>query len=314
MNQSEKTRLLNLESEIHKRVIGQDEAVTAVSDAIIRSRGGLGNEKRPIGSFMFLGPSGVGKTELAKALAGELFDSEENIVRIDMSEYMESHSVSRLIGAPPGYVGYEEGGQLTEAIRRKPYSVILFDEIEKAHPQVFNVLLQLLDEGRLTDGRGRTVDFKNTVVIMTSNLGSEIIMKGVETTGQVNEQVKEQVMEIVKKSFKPEFVNRMDDIIVFSPLSEKELKEIVKLQMGEVIKVIKKRYPGSEVEMTEAAIEGIIKAGYSIAYGARPMRRYIEKTVVTEITKSIIGGMMKEKSKIQIGYENGKIEVKISDK
>ncbi|BFU23058.1 heat shock protein putative [Entamoeba histolytica] len=313
MNQSEKARLLNLESEIHKRVIGQDEAVTAVSDAIIRSRGGLGNEKRPIGSFMFLGPSGVGKTELAKALAAELFDSEENIVRIDMSEYMESHSVSRLIGAPPGYVGYEEGGQLTEAIRRRPYSVILFDEIEKAHPQVFNVLLQLLDEGRLTDGRGRTVDFKNTVVIMTSNLGSEIIMKGVETTGQVDEQVKEQVMEIVKKSFKPEFLNRMDDIIVFSPLSEKELKEIVKLQMGEVIKVIKKRYPGSEVEMTEAAIEGIIKAGYSIAYGARPMRRYIEKTVVTEITKSIIGGMMKEKSKIKIGYEDGKIEVKITD-
>ncbi|EDR23922.1 chaperone Clpb, putative [Entamoeba dispar SAW760] len=233
MNQTEKTRLMKLEEELHKRVIGQNEAVTAVSDAIIRSRGGLGNEKRPTGSFMFLGPSGVGKTELAKALAVELFDDEQNIVRIDMSEYMESHSVSRLIGAPPGYVGYEEGGQLTEAIRRKPYSVILFDEIEKAHPQVFNVLLQLLDEGRLTDGRGRTVDFKNTIVIMTSNLGSEIIMKGVETEGQVSRKVKETVMEIVKKTFKPEFLNRLDDIIVFSPLSEKELKEIVKIQMGE---------------------------------------------------------------------------------
>ncbi|EDR22792.1 chaperone Clpb, putative [Entamoeba dispar SAW760] len=263
---------------------------------------------------MFLGPSGVGKTELAKALAVELFDDEQNIVRIDMSEYMESHSVSRLIGAPPGYVGYEEGGQLTEAIRRKPYSVILFDEIEKAHPQVFNVLLQLLDEGRLTDGRGRTVDFKNTIVIMTSNLGSEIIMKGVETEGQVSRKVKETVMEIVKKTFKPEFLNRLDDIIVFSPLSEKELKEIVKIQMGEVIKMIKKRYPLSEVEMTESAIEGIIKSGYSIAYGARPMRRYIEKTVVTSITKSIISGMMKEKNKIQIDYKNDKIQVKITDK
>ncbi|EDR22117.1 heat shock protein, putative [Entamoeba dispar SAW760] len=314
MNQTEKIRLMKLEEELHKRVIGQNEAVTAVSDAIIRSRGGLGNEKRPTGSFMFLGPSGVGKTELAKALAVELFDDEQNIVRIDMSEYMESHSVSRLIGAPPGYVGYEEGGQLTEAIRRKPYSVILFDEIEKAHPQVFNVLLQLLDEGRLTDGRGRTVDFKNTIVIMTSNLGSEIIMKGVETEGQVSRKVKETVMEIVKKTFKPEFLNRLDDIIVFSPLSEKELKEIVKLQMGEVIKMIKKRYPLSEVEMTESAIEGIIKSGYSIAYGARPMRRYIEKTVVTSITKSIISGMMKEKNKIQIDYENDKIQVKITDK
>ena len=312
MTQDEKTRLLQLDKELHKRVVGQNEAVKAVSDAILRSRSGLSSDKRPTGSFLFLGPSGVGKTELAKALAQLLFDDENNIVRIDMSEYMESHSISRLIGAPPGYVGYDEGGQLTEAIRRKPYSVVLFDEVEKAHQQVFNVLLQVLDEGRLTDGRGRTVDFKNTVIIMTSNLGADILFNGIDKEGNLIEGTKESVLNQVKKFFKPEFINRLDDIVVFSPLRNNELKEIVKLQMQDIIKRIKKSYPMCEVELTEKAIEYIIKVGFSPQYGARPMKRFLEQQVVTEISKAIIGGNLKEKGKIIIDGIDDKLIVRIN--
>ena len=311
MTQDEKTRLLDLGKELHKRVIGQNEAVEVVSDAILRSRSGLSSDKRPTGSFLFLGPSGVGKTELAKALAQLLFDDENNIVRIDMSEYMESHTVSRLIGAPPGYVGYDEGGQLTEAVRRKPYSVVLFDEIEKAHPQIFNVLLQVLDDGRLTDGRGRTVDFKNTVIIMTSNLGADILFNGIDDEGNLKNGVKESVLNNVKKFFKPEFINRLDDIVVFSPLKNEELKDIVKLQMKDIIARIKKSYPMCEVELTEKAIEYIIKVGFSPQYGARPMKRFLEQKVVTDISRAIIAGNLKEKGKIIIDCKDDKLDVQI---
>jgi len=309
MTQSEKSRLLKLGDELHKRVVGQDEAVSAVSEAILRSRSGLGSDKRPTGSFMFLGPSGVGKTELAKALAEQLFDDENNIVRIDMSEYMESHSVSRLIGAPPGYVGHDEGGQLTEAVRRRPYSVVLFDEVEKAHPQVFNVLLQVLDDGRLTDGRGRTVDFKNTVIIMTSNIGSDILLNGIDSNGKMEAGVKQSVLDSTKKFFKPEFLNRLDDIVVFSPLQTDELRKIVGLQMKDIIKRIKKTYPNCEVKLTEKAIDLIISVGFSPQYGARPMRRYLEKKVVTAISRAIIAGDLKETKEIIVDSENDDIKV-----
>ncbi|ELP84553.1 heat shock protein, putative [Entamoeba invadens IP1] len=311
MTQSEKTRLLKLGDELHKRVVGQDEAVTAVSEAILRSRSGLGSDKRPTGSFMFLGPSGVGKTELAKALAEQLFDDENNIVRIDMSEYMESHSVSRLIGAPPGYVGHDEGGQLTEAVRRRPYSVVLFDEVEKAHQQVFNVLLQVLDDGRLTDGRGRTVDFKNTVIIMTSNLGSDILLNGTTKDGNLKSGVKEAVLDNVKKFFKPEFINRLDDIVVFTPLRQEELRKIVKMQMKDIVARIKKSYPTCDVELTEKAVDQIITVGFSPQYGARPMRRYLEKKIVTDISVAIIKGDLKENKKIVVGAKDDEITVTI---
>ena len=311
LTQSDKEKLLNLSEELHKRVIGQNEAVESVSNSILRSRSGLQNENRPIGSFMFLGPSGVGKTELAKALAQELFDDEKNIVRIDMSEYMEQHSVSKLIGAPPGYVGYEEGGQLTEAVRRRPYSVILFDEIEKAHPTVFNILLQILDDGRLTDGKGRTVSFRDVIIILTSNLGSDIIMNGINENGKLKEGTEEEVIKNMKKYFKPEFINRLDDIIVFSPLQTTELESIVKLQMKDIIKRIKKQYPLCEIEMTEEAIKHIIKIGYNPQYGARPMRRYLEKNVVTSISKAIISGNLQERDKIIIDAINNNDELNV---
>ncbi|KAL7714120.1 Heat shock protein [Entamoeba marina] len=313
LTQNEKTRLLHLGDELHKRVIGQDEAVQAVADAVLRSRSGLANEKHPTGSFLFLGPSGVGKTELGKALAEQLFDDENNMVRIDMSEYMEQHSVARLIGAPPGYVGHDEGGQLTEAVRRRPYSVILFDEVEKAHTQIFNVLLQVLDDGRLTDGRGRTVDFRNTVIIMTSNLGSDILLNGINDDGTLKNGVKEAVIMNVKKFFKPEFINRLDDMVVFSPLKMEELKGIVQLQMKDIIARIKKSYPTCSIELTEEAINHIIQIGFSPQYGARPMRRYLEKNVVTEMSKSIISGDLKENSKIIITAESDKLKVVIQN-
>ncbi|KAL7722708.1 Heat shock protein [Entamoeba marina] len=303
LTQNEKTRLLHLSNVLHKRVIGQDEAVQAVADAVLRSRSGLANEKHPTGSFLFLGPSGVGKTELAKALAEQLFDDENNMVRIDMSEYMEQHSVARLIGAPPGYVGHDEGGQLTEAVRRRPYSVILFDEVEK---HIHKYLI-------LTDGRGRTVDFRNTVIIMTSNLGSDILLNGVNDDGTLKNGVKEAVITNVKKFFKPEFINRLDDMVVFSPLKMEELKGIVQLQMKDIMARIKKSYPTCSIKLTEEAIDHIIQIGFSPQYGARPMRRYLEKNVVTEMSKSIISGDLKENSEIIITAESDGLKVVIQN-
>ncbi|MDD4189536.1 MAG: AAA family ATPase, partial [Eubacteriales bacterium] len=294
--ESEREKLLNLENILHKRVIGQDEAVTAVSDAVMRARSGLKDPRKPIGSFIFLGPTGVGKTELAKTLAEALFDTEENMIRIDMSEYMEKHAVARLIGAPPGYIGYEEGGQLTEAVRRKPYSVILFDEIEKAHPDVFNILLQILDDGRLTDNQGRTVDFKNTIVIMTSNLGSHYLLNAIEDKGTVDEADKEQVMAELRRSFKPEFLNRVDDTVMFKPLLKDEILKIVDLALED----IRKRLQTKDIllEITEAAKIFIADNAYSPEYGARPVKRYIQRNLETEIGKMIIKGTAPDGSRI----------------
>jgi len=269
-------------------VIGQDEGVKAVSEAILRARAGLKDENRPIGSFIFLGPTGVGKTELAKALSEALFDSERNMIRIDMSEYMEKHSVSRLVGAPPGYVGYDEGGQLTEAVRRKPYSVILFDEIEKAHPDVFNILLQLLDDGRLTDNQGRTVDFKNTIVIMTSNIGSADLIDNMKEDGTIDPAVEDMVMAKLRAGFRPEFLNRIDDIILFSPLTKEQIKGIIKLSFRDIADRLKNR--DIELSVTDAALGFIAEEAYDPHYGARPIKRYLQQHVETEIASGVIRG------------------------
>ncbi len=283
--EGEREKLLHLPDVLHKRVIGQDEAVEKVSEAILRSRAGIADENRPIGSFLFLGPTGVGKTELAKALAECLFDDERNMVRIDMSEYMEKYSVSRLIGAPPGYVGYDEGGQLTEAVRRKPYSVVLFDEVEKAHPDVFNVLLQVLDDGRITDSQGRTVDFKNTIIILTSNLGSQYILEGIEN-GAITEAAKAQVDALLKTSFRPEFLNRLDEIVYYKPLSKEEIGGVVELLLAR----LKARLADKQLTLrvTDAAKQHIIDGGYDPVYGARPLKRYIQAKVETLVARAII--------------------------
>ena len=296
--EAEREKLLHLPEELHRRVIGQDEAVEAVSEAVIRARAGLKDINRPIGSFIFMGPTGVGKTELAKSLSEALFDTEKNMVRIDMSEYMEKHSVSRLIGAPPGYVGYDEGGQLTEAVRRHPYSVILFDEIEKAHPDVFNILLQLLDDGRLTDNQGRTVDFKNTIVIMTSNIGSAYLTENIHQDGTIDADVKERVIEELKKNFRPEFINRVDDIVVFSPLTESQIHRIIDLSLAGLEKRLADR--DMSAEMTTAAKELVAREAYDPHYGARPVKRYMQKHVETEIAEMIIRGSAKDGDKIII--------------
>ncbi|MBQ1391701.1 MAG: ATP-dependent chaperone ClpB [Firmicutes bacterium] len=297
--ESEREKLLKLAEILHKRVIGQEEGVRSVSEAILRARAGLSDENRPIGSFIFLGPTGVGKTELAKALSEALFDSEKNMIRIDMSEYMEKHSVSRLVGAPPGYVGYDEGGQLTEAVRRHPYSVILFDEIEKAHPDVFNILLQLLDDGRLTDNQGRTVDFKNTIIIMTSNIGSRDLIDSAGADGKIAEETKELVIAELRRNFRPEFLNRIDDIIVFSPLTEEQIGEIIVLQMED----LKKRLANRDIRltMTEEAKRLIAREAYDPNYGARPVKRYIQKHIETELAQRIVAGEIAEGEAVEIG-------------
>ena len=309
LKESERQKLLNLANVLHERVIGQDEAVTKVADAILRSRAGIQDPNRPIGSFLFLGPTGVGKTELAKTLAATLFDDEKNIIRIDMSEYMEKFSVSRLIGAPPGYVGFEDGGQLTEAVRRKPYSVVLFDEIEKAHPDVFNILLQVLDDGRITDSQGRTVDFKNTVIILTSNLGSSYILDGINESGEITAAAKEQVNNLLKTSFRPEFLNRLDEIIFYKPLTEKEIGKIVMLMLDG----LKRRLKEKELylEVTEAAKKFIIEKGYDPVFGARPLKRFIQSSVETIIAKKIIGGNLKPNDVLVVDEINGELIVDV---
>ncbi|MBR4095351.1 MAG: AAA family ATPase, partial [Bacteroidales bacterium] len=314
MLQSEKEKLLNLENELHKRVIGQDEAIKAVSDAVRRSRAGLQNEKRPLGSFLFLGTTGVGKTELAKALAEFLFNDENLMTRIDMSEYQESFAVTRLVGAPPGYVGYDEGGQLTEAVRRKPYSVVLFDEIEKAHPDVFNILLQVLDDGRLTDGKGRTVNFKNTILIMTSNAGSEIIqqyMSRLHSDQSENEkdellaECKNNVLDVLKRSVRPEFLNRIDEVIMFEPLNKEDILGILQLQINQIASLLREK--GIELEFTPAAMEYLSSKGYDIAYGARPIKRLLQKELINELATKIIGGEIAKDGHIEIDCAEGKL-------
>ena len=286
------------------RVIGQDEAVEAVTEAVIRARAGLKDLNRPIGSFIFMGPTGVGKTELAKAVSEALFDSEKNMIRIDMSEYMEKFSVSRLIGAPPGYVGYDEGGQLTEAVRRHPYSVILFDEIEKAHPDVFNILLQLLDDGRLTDNQGRTVDFKNTIVIMTSNLGSAYLTENIHQDGTIDPQIKQQVEDELKKHFRPEFINRIDDIVVFSPLTESQIGQIIELSLKSLSARLAER--DMRITLSEDAKSYIARESYDPHYGARPVKRYLQKYVETAVAEMLIRGDCKDGDDILVGTdENG---------
>ncbi len=306
--EAEREKLLRLGEVLHKRVIGQDEAVTAVSEAVLRARAGLKDENRPIGSFIFLGPTGVGKTELAKALSEALFDSEKNMIRIDMSEYMEKHAVSRLVGAPPGYVGYDEGGQLTEAVRRRPYSVILFDEIEKAHPDVFNILLQLLDDGRLTDNQGRTVNFKNTIVIMTSNIGSNDLIENIQPDGSITEGAKQRVEEEMKRHFRPEFMNRIDDIIVFSPLTELQIKRIIDIAMQNLLEKLSER--NIKLELSEQAKGLIAKESYSPLYGARPVKRYLQKHIETALAGMLIGGEIKDGDTVRIDAQNGKLTFK----
>jgi ATP-dependent Clp protease ATP-binding subunit ClpB len=306
--EGEKEKLLRLSDQLHKRVIGQNEAVNMVSDAVLRSRAGINDPNKPIGSFIFLGPTGVGKTELAKALAQSLFDSEDNIVRIDMSEYMEKFAVSRLIGAPPGYVGYEEGGQLTEAVRRKPYSVVLFDEIEKAHPEVFNLLLQLLDDGRLTDSQGRTVDFRNVVVIMTSNLGAQTLIESLDKNNEITEETRERVMNEVKGFFKPEFFNRVDDIILFSPLQKEQLDKIIDLQLVSIQKRLEEHQ--IKLNLTEEARKWLIDSGYSPVYGARPLKRLIQKELDTILAKGLIGGSILDNTTVNISVEDDALIVK----
>lgn len=306
--ETERDKLLNLDKELHKSVIGQDEAVTSVSDAILRARSGLKDPNRPIGSFIFLGPTGVGKTQLAKALANALFDSEKNIVRIDMSEYQEKHTVARLIGAPPGYVGYDEGGQLTEAVRRKPYSIVLFDEIEKAHPEVFNTLLQLLDDGRLTDSKGKTVNFKNTVIIMTSNIGSRILLDSVQNAGKVTDKAKEEVKAELKYSFKPEFLNRIDDIILFNPLDKEQILSIVDLTIKDIQKRLEER--NIIINLTGKAKEYIADNSYTPELGARPVKRFMQKEIETLIGKAIIKGDITDGMSITLDEENNKIVLK----
>ena len=307
--EGEREKLLHLDDVLHKRVIGQDEAVTKVSEAILRSRAGIANPNRPIGSFLFLGPTGVGKTELAKALAQALFDDERNMVRIDMTEYMEKFSVSRLIGAPPGYVGYDEGGQLTEAVRRKPYSVVLLDEIEKAHPDVFNILLQVLDDGRLTDNKGRTVDFRNTIIIMTSNMGSHIIQEnfaaafsGEKLAPEVVEKTRMDVIDLLKQQLKPEFLNRIDEIVMFEPLTRRDIERIVDIQLGAVRRMLAEN--GIRLEYSDKAREWIAAAGYDPLYGARPVKRTIQRYIVNELSKRILAGDVNREKPIKIGADD----------
>lgn len=311
LTEGERTKILHLEEELHKRVIGQDEGVTKVTDAIIRSKAGIKDPTKPIGSFLFLGPTGVGKTELAKTLAATLFDDEQNMVRIDMSEYMEKYSVSRLIGAPPGYVGYEEGGQLTEAVRRKPYSVVLFDEIEKAHPDVFNVLLQVLDDGRITDSQGRTVDFKNTILIMTSNIGSPYLLDGIDENGEIKPEAQSQVMDDLRGHFRPEFLNRLDEIIMFKPLTKSNIGKIVDLMVGE----LDKRLADQELslELTDAAKDQVIENGYDPVYGARPLKRYLQKYVETLAARKILSGDVHAGDTLVLDVQNGEFIVTVKD-
>ena len=306
--QGEREKLLTLDETLHKRVVGQDEAVQAVTEAIQRSRAGIQDPNRPIGSFLFLGPTGVGKTELAKALAQALFDDENNMVRIDMSEYMEKYSVSRLIGAPPGYVGYEEGGQLTEAVRRKPYSVVLFDEVEKAHPDVFNVLLQVLDDGRITDSQGRTVDFKNTILILTSNLGSEYILNGINADGTIEESAKEPVRALLRRTFRPEFLNRLDEIVFYKPLTKENVTKIIDLQIAK----LNDRLADQQIrcELTPAAKAAIVDAAYDPQYGARPLRRYVQHTVETMLSKRLLRGDVTPGQTVTVDAENGELVMK----
>lgn len=305
--QGEKEKLLHMEDILHRRVIGQDEAVTKVAEAVMRSRAGIKDPNRPIGSFMFLGPTGVGKTELAKALAEALFDDEKNMIRIDMTEYMEKYSVSRLIGAAPGYVGYEEGGQLTEAVRRKPYSVVLFDEIEKAHPDIFNIMLQILDDGRITDSQGRTVDFKNTIIILTSNLGSPYILDGIQPDGEISEEAREKVNELLKKSFRPEFLNRLDDIVFYKPLAKENIGKIVDLMLGD----LKKRLADLKLgfSLTDKAKEYIIDKGYDVTYGARPLKRLIQSEVETAIAREIISHDLASDTVLTVDYDGSRLFV-----
>ena len=296
--EGEMQKLLRLEEELHQRVVGQDEAVRAVADAVVRARAGIKDPKRPIGSFLFLGPTGVGKTELARALAATLFDDEDNIVRLDMSEYMEKHTVARLIGAPPGYVGYEEGGQLTEAVRRKPYSVVLLDEIEKAHPDVFNVLLQVLDDGRLTDGQGRTVNFKNTVIIMTSNIGSQLILEMRGADDRTYERMREQVLEALRRQFRPEFLNRVDEVVVFRALTEAELEKIVQIQLEGLRRRLAERRV--TIEIDEKAYAYLARVGYDPVFGARPLKRAIQREVETPIARLIVAGKLRDGGTVRL--------------
>lgn len=309
LNKTERDKLLGLEDILHKRVIGQDKAIELVSDAVLRARAGLKDKNKPIGSFIFLGPTGVGKTETAKALTETLFDDERNLIRIDMSEYMEKHSVSRLVGSPPGYVGYDEGGQLTEAVRRKPYSVILFDEIEKAHPDVFNILLQVLDDGRLTDNQGRTVDFKNTVIIMTSNIGSHFLIDGIDEDGKIKEDAIENVMADLRASFRPEFLNRVDEIVLFKPLQKSEIYGIIKQSIAEVEKRLADR--DIHIEVTDGALDFILNASFSPQYGARPVKRYISHKLETIISKMIIRGDVMDGDTIVVEVEADDLSVKV---
>jgi ATP-dependent Clp protease ATP-binding subunit ClpB len=305
LTESERQKVLTLDQELSKRVLGQKEAVARVTEAIMRSKAGIKDPSKPIGSFIFLGPTGVGKTELAKALAAALFDDETNMIRIDMSEYMEKHAVSRLIGAPPGYVGYEEGGQLTEAVRRKPYAVILFDEIEKAHPEVFNVLLQVLDDGRITDSQGRTVDFKNTVLIMTSNIGAELLLAGIENDGRVSHAIEQRVRQALRDAFRPEFLNRLDETILFKPLTQADIFEII----GLLVTDINKRLADRELSLslTEAAKRHIVDRAYEPSYGARPLKRYLQKYVETLAAKLILSGEIKSGDEIKIDVQEGEL-------
>jgi ATP-dependent Clp protease ATP-binding subunit ClpB len=307
--EGEREKLLKLDEILHRRVVGQDEAVDLVADAVLRARSGIKDPRRPIGSFIFLGPTGVGKTELAKTLAEALFDSEENLVRIDMSEYMEKHAVSRLVGAPPGYVGYEEGGQLTEAVRRRPYSVILFDEIEKAHPDVFNVLLQILDDGRVTDSQGHVVNFKNTVVIMTSNIGAATLLEGITEDGELREEARERVLSDLHASFRPEFLNRVDDVVLFKPLRKEEIQNIVRL----LLKGLSARLADREITLSisDEAVNFIADAGYDPAYGARPLKRYLVRNVETQLARSLIGGDITNGATIEVKVKDDALSFEV---
>ena len=306
--QGEREKLLKLDETLHKRVIGQEDAVTAVTEAIQRSRAGISDPGRPIGSFLFLGPTGVGKTELAKTLAQTLFDDEKNMVRIDMSEYMEKFAVSRLLGAPPGYVGYEEGGQLTEAVRRRPYSVVLFDEVEKAHPDVFNILLQVLDDGRITDSQGRVVDFKNTILILTSNLGSEYLLDGIDGEGRIRPETKEAVSALLRRSFRPEFLNRLDEIVFYKPLTRENIGTIIDLQIDGLNRRLAPRQ--LKLRLTEAAKDLIVREAYDPAYGARPLRRYVQHTIETKLSRLMLAGSILPGQTVTADAEDGRIVLK----
>ncbi|ACF44961.1 AAA family ATPase [Pelodictyon phaeoclathratiforme] len=312
MLQSDRQKLLLIEDELHKRVIGQEEAVTAVSEAVKRSRAGMGDDKRPIGSFIFLGPTGVGKTELARTLADYLFDDEDAMIRIDMSEYMEAHTVSRLVGAPPGYVGYEEGGQLTEAVRRKPFAVVLLDEIEKAHPDVFNILLQILDDGRLTDSKGRTVNFKNTIIIMTSNIGAQLIQSEMEMMEGANREImlsglQEKLFQLLKQKVKPEFLNRIDEVILFTPLTREDLKKIVLIQFDRIKEMAMRQH--INLTISEPAIQWFANAGFDPAFGARPLKRVMQRKITNRVSALILSGEIEEGDEVAIDIADGELTI-----